>query len=78
MPMRTVSVRDIRAMLPSLEEVVAREGEVVVTRRGKAIARVLPVAPVRKMPTLATLRSSMPHLERSSTELIRADREGRG
>lgn len=34
--------------LSVLDEVGAGEGEVIITKRGKPVARVVPVAPVRK------------------------------
>ena len=41
--MRSISVSDLRAMLPNLEQLLAENGEVLITRNGKPIARVSPV-----------------------------------
>lgn len=75
--MRWMSVRDLRAALARLERVLAEEGEVVLTRRGKQIARILPSAPARAMPSHAEFRALMPRLETGSETLVRADRDGR-
>ena len=75
--MRTMSIREIRAELGRLGEVLESEGEVVVTRHGRPIARVLPLGPPRKRPRHDELRASMPRLSRGSEELVRADRDAR-
>ena len=43
--MKEITVREMRAALPRLDELLAREGELVITRRGKPIARLLPTRP---------------------------------
>jgi prevent-host-death family protein len=75
--MKTLSVREMRAVLPHLDEVVAAAGEIVITRRGRPLARVLPARGRGAMPTHADLRASMPRLKRRSETLIRADRDAR-
>jgi antitoxin (DNA-binding transcriptional repressor) of toxin-antitoxin stability system len=74
--MTKMTVRQVRSALPRLEEVVSREGEIVITRRGLAVARVLPMQAVRRAPSHAALRARMPLLS-PSAPLIREDREGR-
>jgi antitoxin (DNA-binding transcriptional repressor) of toxin-antitoxin stability system len=74
--MTKMTVRQIRSALPRLEEVVAQEGEVVITRRGVAVARVLPIRGIPRLPSLAGLRSRMPLLS-PSAKLIREDRDSR-
>jgi hypothetical protein len=49
----------------------------LITRRGKAIARLLPVRSTKAMPSHAELRSSMPLLKTGSERLVRADRDER-
>jgi prevent-host-death family protein len=44
--MRSLSVREMRAALPRLEQLLAEEGEVVITRNGRPVARVLPTPPL--------------------------------
>lgn len=75
--MRKMSIREMRAELGQLGEVLDREGEVVVTRHGKPIARVLPLGAPRRRPSHDELRASMPRLERGSEDVVRADRDGR-
>ena len=75
--MRAMSIREIRSELGRLSEVLRAEGEVVVTRHGKPIARVLPLGTGRRRPRHDELRASMPRLERGSEELVRADRDAR-
>ena len=40
--MKTMTVRDIRLKWPEAERALAREGEIIVTRDSKPIARILP------------------------------------
>lgn len=75
--MKSVSIREVRAELAQLDELLLREGEVVVTRRGRPIARLLPVRSQRAMPSHAELRSSMPRLRTGSERLVRTERDER-
>jgi prevent-host-death family protein len=73
--MRSMSIRELRDSLASLQEIVEREGEIVVTRHGRGLARLVPVQPKRGVPSHADLRASMPLMAVGSEELLRADRE---
>lgn len=75
--MRKLSIREIRAELGRLDQVVQKEGEVLVTRRGIPVARLLPVKGARHRPNHGELRGSMPRLTTASENLIRADRDQR-
>jgi len=77
-PMRSLSIRELRAALPELEDILAREGEMNVTRHGRVVCRLVPVeqAPV-KVPSLADLRARMKPVAIPSEVLIREDRDGR-
>ena len=75
--MKSLSVREVRKELAQIDEMVSREGEVVVTRRGKPIARLLPLRSKRRMPSHADLRASMPRLKNGSEKLIRSERDER-
>lgn len=44
--MKTITVRDVRQRWPEAERSLALEGEIVITRDGKPVARLLPVEPV--------------------------------
>lgn len=73
--LKTLSIREMRSALSHIEEIVAEEGEVVVTRRGRPLARILPARPRRGIPSRAELRATMPKLKVPSEVLIRQDRE---
>lgn len=75
--MRSLSVREMRAALPRLEQLLAEEGEIVITRNGKPVARILPTRSHVPIPSHADLRSRMPRLEVGSEVLIRQDRDER-
>ena len=75
--MKSLSVREVRKELAQIDELVSREGEVVVTRRGKPIARLLPLRSKRRMPSHADLRASMPRLKNGSEKLNRSERDER-
>ena len=75
--MKSLSIREVRKELAHIDELVAREGEVVVTRRGKPIARMLPLRSKRPVPSHADLRASMPRLKSGSETLIRKERDER-
>jgi prevent-host-death family protein len=72
-----LSIRELRGALTTLEERLAREGEVVITRRGEPIARVLPVGRRRELPSHRELRASMQLLAVGSEHLVREDRDAR-
>ena len=76
--MRSVSVREMRSALPRLERLLEEGGEIVITRNGKPVARVLPTVPERGIPSRAELRAQMQRLEVGSEVLIREDRDARG
>jgi prevent-host-death family protein len=76
--MKNLNIREIRGLLGRLDAVLAEEGEVVVTRHGKPIARVLPLAPKGGIPSRAALRAQMPRQKSASETVVRADRDERG
>lgn len=75
--MKALTIRQMRSALARLEEIVAKEGEILITRRGHPLARVLPVRRTRSMPSHADLRARMRRLPVSSEVLVRRDRDGR-
>lgn len=76
-PVRELNIREMRANLGRLAELVAAEGELLISRRGQPIARVLPMSQHRQPPDHADLRQRMALLQPSSAELIRAERDER-
>ena len=75
--MKQVSVREVRSVLAHLDEVLAVEGELVITRHGRPIARLLPPSGTAEIPSHAEFRKSMPRLSVGSEVVVRADRDGR-
>ncbi len=77
--MGEISVRELRELLRSLEDRLESEGELLLTRRGKPIARILPVERRRgaSRPSHADLRASIRPLATGSERHVRADREER-
>jgi antitoxin (DNA-binding transcriptional repressor) of toxin-antitoxin stability system len=75
--MKELNVREMRASIGQLDRLVAASGELIVTRSGKAIARVLPVHGQRQRPDHAELRARMPRLSTPSAQLIRDERDER-
>jgi antitoxin (DNA-binding transcriptional repressor) of toxin-antitoxin stability system len=75
--MRRITIRETRALLPTLDAALAEEGELVIERRGQPIARVLPIAPKTQRPSNEDLRAMCPFQEIPSEVLIREDRDAR-
>ena len=77
-PVHEVTVAQAKAQLSSLlDEVVAGE-PVVITRRGKAIADLVPRRSVRDLlPQLEALRRQLPQQTPDAVQLMRGLRDGR-
>ena len=78
--MVTVNLAQAKAHLSELLDKVEAGQEVVITRRGKAVAHVTAaVRPKKPLPLreLAGFRAAMPRLDRSSAELLREVRDER-
>lgn len=76
--MKELNVREMRAAIGQLDKLVEEAGEIIVSRRGSPIARILPVAGKRRRPDHADLRARTRRLSTSSAVLIRAERDERG
>jgi prevent-host-death family protein len=77
--MRQVTVAEAKAQLSSLLDAVEQGQPVVITRRGKAIAELVPRHPVRDLlPQLQALRDSLPHQTASGVETMRTLRDDVG
>ena len=69
--MSTISVADAKAHLSELLDRVEAGEEVVITRRGKAIARLSSVVLAREpLVSLADLRSSLPRVTKRSADVV--------
>jgi antitoxin (DNA-binding transcriptional repressor) of toxin-antitoxin stability system len=75
--MRKLTIRETRQVLSHLDRLLAVEGEVMITRRGKDIARLVQVGIRRPIPSHRDLRERMPRIREGSEEIIRKDREAR-
>ena len=73
--MKQLNIREARQSLSQLEKLLVEEGEITITRRGVPIARVVPVSPLRKIPSHQDLRQKMPRMKKGSEALIRAERD---
>jgi len=74
---RRISIREIRSALSHVEELLESEGEVIITRHGKPVARVLPVDRPRPIPSRRDLRQSMEPSPVQSEDLVRRERDER-
>ena len=75
--MKKLTIRETRQGLSHLEKILEKEGEVTITRRGEAIARVVQIGKQKPIPSHYDLRKKMRHMRKNSEELIRQDRDGR-
>ena len=71
-----VTVAEAKTQLSSLLDVVEAGEAVVITRRGKPIAELVPRCSVRDLlPQLAALRKGLPEQQASGVETMRALRD---
>ncbi len=75
--MMKLTIRDARRSLSHLDRLLAAEGEVTITRRGEAIARLISMNRKVAIPSHSDLREKMPRLRKGSEILIRKDRDAR-
>jgi prevent-host-death family protein len=76
--MTTVNLAHAKAHLSELLDQVERGEAIVITRRGRPVARIAPIEPLKRpidFPALAEFRKTMPPLPKSSAELIRDMRD---
>ena len=78
--MVTVNLAQAKARLSELLDKVETGEEIVITRRGKAVAHISPTTGPKKplrLGELAEFRATMPRLRRPSAELLREVRDER-
>jgi len=75
--MRTITIREAREGLSHPELLFADNDEVIVTRRGEPVARILPIKPQQRLRSLKEFLASQPMQTVPSEVLIAADREDR-
>jgi len=72
-----ISIREIRNQLGRLDDLIAEEHELIITRHNKPVARVLPIKGEKSRPDHRDLRNRLPYQETGSEVLQRQDREDR-
>jgi prevent-host-death family protein len=76
--MRTAGVRDARQNLSTLLDEVKRGREIVITERGRPVAKLVPPGgPDGGVPNLAAFRRTMPRLDPPLSETIARERADR-
>ncbi len=75
--MMKLSIREARQSLSTIEHLLTLEGTVTITKRGKEVARVIPINRMLVMPSHCTLRDKTPQQKTGSELLVRADRDER-
>jgi prevent-host-death family protein len=75
--MRTAGIREVRQELTSLLDDVRKGREVVITDRGRPIARIVPIAQRKPIPDLSAFREQFGNLGFSLSDEMIADREDR-
>ena len=75
--MVTVNVRQARESLSKLLDAVEAGEEVVIVRRGRAVARLVPaVEPSVRFADRSELRAPLPPMTESAAEVVRTLRDG--
>jgi len=75
--MRSAGVRKARQALSSLLEDVRKGREVVITERGRPVARLVPVQPGRPFPDLKKVRLKARGIHPPLSQAVLEDREDR-
>lgn len=75
--MRTAGVREARQALSRLLEEVQKGREVVITDRGRPVARLVPVRPGRPFPDLSRVRLKTQEIHPPLSRAVLEDREDR-
>ena len=73
--MKKLTIRETRQSLSHLDRLLAAEGEVMITRRGEAIARLTQINNKRPIPSHRDLRKKMPLMRKGSEKVVREDRD---
>ncbi len=75
--MKKLTIREARQSLSRLDQILAVEGEVTITRRGREIARVVPLSGGVSIPSHRDLRRKTALMAKGSEQLVREDRDAR-
>jgi prevent-host-death family protein len=75
--MRSAGVREARQAFTSLLEDVRKGREVVITDRGRPVAKLVPVKPRKPFPSLASVRRKAKPIGDALSNAVIADRDDR-
>jgi antitoxin (DNA-binding transcriptional repressor) of toxin-antitoxin stability system len=75
--MKKLTIREIRQSLSHLDRLLAVEEEVMITRRGDPIAKIVQVGRKRPIPSHRNLRDGMPKMQKGSETVLRRERDER-
>lgn len=78
--MTTSTVAEAKAHLSKLPARVENGEALVITRRGRPVAQLSPIRPVKRAPdwqAIRAFRESMPSVRTSASDLVREMRDGR-
>ncbi len=75
--MRTAGIRKARQALSSLLDEVQKGREVVITDRGRPVARLVPVQPAQPFPDLKKVRLKTRKIHPPLSQAVLEDREDR-
>jgi antitoxin (DNA-binding transcriptional repressor) of toxin-antitoxin stability system len=73
--MKKLTIREARQSLSHLDRLLAVEGEVMITRRGEAVARLTQIGRKRPIPSHRDLRGKMSFMRKGSEKVVREDRD---
>jgi prevent-host-death family protein len=74
---RTAGIREARQNLSSLLDDVRKGREVLITERGRPVARLVPVKPRKSFPNLAAARRKTHPVKPSLSQAVLEDRDDR-
>jgi len=75
--MKKLTIREARQALSHLDHILETEGEVTITKRGQAVARVVQLGRKMPIPSHKDLREKMLRMKTGSNKLVRKDRDAR-
>lgn len=75
--MKSISVRELRSVIPQLKQTLAQEHELVLLSNGEPVARILPIQRKRQVPSLSAHRERMNRVAVPSEVLVREERDRR-
>ena len=75
--MKKLTIREARQSLSHLDRLLAVEEEVMITRRGDPIAKVVQVGRKRPIPSHRDLRDGMQRMLKGSETVLRKERDER-